>query len=144
VLAGSGELDAELREAAAAHPELTVHFPGFFNQSALPRLFATCDAFALPSENEPWGLIVNEAMCASLPIIASREIGSVRDLVEDGVNGAVFDAKDVVGLADAIARVHADWTGARAMGPASLARIRDWGYARCLKGIEAAINANGR
>jgi glycosyltransferase involved in cell wall biosynthesis len=139
VLAGSGDMDEELRTMAAQHPGLTIRFPGFFNQSALPRLFGACDAFALPSENEPWGLIINEAMCAGLPIIAAREIGSVRDLVFDGENGAVFEARDLDGLTEAVARVEADWRGPKMMGAASLKRIRNWGYQRCLAGLEAAL-----
>ncbi|MDR3437824.1 glycosyltransferase, partial [Telmatospirillum sp.] len=36
VMAGSGEMDAELRQLAAAHPELAVHFTGFVNQAEMP------------------------------------------------------------------------------------------------------------
>jgi glycosyltransferase involved in cell wall biosynthesis len=139
VLAGSGDMDDELRALAAQHPDLTIRFPGFFNQSALPRLFAACDAFALPSENEPWGLIVNEAMCAGLPVIVSREVGCVRDMVHAGINGAVFDAGDVEGLAAAIAKVAADALAGRAMGACSIDIVRKWGYRDCLLGLETAF-----
>jgi glycosyltransferase involved in cell wall biosynthesis len=132
-------MDDELRALAAQHPDLTIRFPGFFNQSALPRLFAACDAFALPSENEPWGLIVNEAMCAGLPVIVSREVGCVRDMVHDGINGAVFDAGDVEGLAAAIAKVAADALAGRAMGACSIDIVRKWGYRDCLLGLETAF-----
>jgi glycosyltransferase involved in cell wall biosynthesis len=143
VLAGSGDMDDELRALAAQHPDLTIRFPGFFNQSALPRLFAACDAFALPSENEPWGLIVNEAMCAGLPVIVSREVGCVRDIVHEGVNGAVFDAGDSEGLTASIQQVVDDWSGPRTMGLRSREIVSGWGYRHCLSGLEAACAKAG-
>src|SRR5208283_4321544 len=63
---GSGELEQELRKFCSAHLLDNVVFTGFVNQSELPRLYAAADIFVLPSEQEPWGLAVNEAMCASL------------------------------------------------------------------------------
>ena len=97
VMVGSGEMETELR-ALAQHLGLSnIHFAGFVNQAALPRVYAACDVFVLPSENEPWGLAVNEAMCAGLPIVASSEIGCVPDLVHDGRNGRTFVAGDVGG-----------------------------------------------
>ena len=74
-------------------------FTGFVNQSELPALYAASDVFVLPSENEPWGLAVNEAMCASLPVVVSREVGCAPDLVRDGVNGYTPAAGDIAGLA---------------------------------------------
>ena len=72
-----GSMEAELRALAADLGADNVYFPGFVNQSVLPRIYAACDIFVLPSQDEPWGLAINEAMCAGLPIIASGEIGCV-------------------------------------------------------------------
>ena len=68
-----------------------VVFTGFVNQSELPALYGASDVFVLPSEHEPWGLAVNEAMCASLPVVVSREVGCVGDLVRDRHLGRVGD-----------------------------------------------------
>ena len=143
VLAGAGEMDAQLREHAAAHPDLSIKFPGFINQSALPRLFGASDIFILPSEAEPWGLIINEAMCAGLPIVASREIGSVTDLVEDRVNGATFDAGDIAGLVAALEPIVANAKLRQAMGEASLSKISVWNYDRCVEGLRAGLQRLG-
>lgn len=51
--------------------------------------FASC--FVLPSTREPWGLVVNEAMAAGLPVIVSARCGCATDLVEHGRNGLIFD-----------------------------------------------------
>ena len=81
-----------------------VCFTGFVNQSALPRYYGACDVFVLPSIDEPWGLAINEAMCAGLPIVASSEIGCVPDLVRDGGNGLLFPAGNIAALAERCVR----------------------------------------
>ncbi len=139
VLAGAGEMDSVLRAQAATIPGLTTVFPGFVNQSELPRLFGVCDVFVLPSEEEPWGLIINEAMCAGLPVVVSREIGAVADLVKDGDNGHVFDARDVAGLADALRPIVTDVTTRAEMGSRSREIIRRWSYTEAEAGLRTAL-----
>src|SRR5262249_3114989 len=112
---------------------------GFVNQSELPALYAASDVFVLPSQNEPWGLAVNEAMCASLPVVVSREVGCVADLVRDGVNGYTLEAGDVEGLARALRRRIEDEGVRERQGQASLARIQQWGYRQSLEGIRSAL-----
>ncbi len=140
-MVGSGALDTELRELATAEGVSDIVFPGFRNQSELPAIYGACDVFVLPSENEPWGLAVNEAMAAGAPIVLSREIGCAEDLVADGVNGRIFDARDIESLAEALRDVISDRGRMRAMREASRARIAGWSYNECAVGIRAAISA---
>jgi glycosyltransferase involved in cell wall biosynthesis len=139
VMAGSGELERQLRAFCAEHELKNVVFTGFINQSELPRLYGASDVFVLPAENEPWGLAVNEAMCAGRPVIVSREVGCVPDLVQDGVNGYTPAAGDVEGLVCALRRLIEDEGLRLRQGRASLARIREWGYPQCLDGIRSAL-----
>ena len=139
VLAGSGELEAELRAFCKDHQLENVVFTGFVNQSELPALYGASDVFVLPSEDEPWALGVNEAMCAGLPVVVSREVGCVRDLVRDGVNGFTPAAGDVRGLARALCRLIEDEALRRQQGEASRARILEWGYRECLDGLRSAL-----
>ena len=139
VMAGSGELEQELRAFCAEHALDNVVFTGFVNQSELPALYAASDVFVLPSEHEPWGLAVNEAMCAGLPVVVSREVGCVADLVRDGVNGYTPAAGDIEGLARALQRLIEDEGLRRRQGRESLARIQQWGYQQCLEGIRSAL-----
>ena len=92
VLAGDGP------EAAALHciaedSAFTgdVLFPGLLKSTELLLFYAFAGCFILPSTREPWGLVVNEAMAAGLPVIASTRCGCVADLVHPGENGFVFD-----------------------------------------------------
>jgi glycosyltransferase involved in cell wall biosynthesis len=138
-LAGSGELEEELRAFCAEHALDNVVFTGFVNQSELPALYAASDVFVLPSQDEPWGLAVNEAMCASLPIVVSREVGCAADLVRDGVNGYTPVAGDVAGLAKALQSLIENEDLRRRQGQQSLARVLKWGYRQCLEGIRLAL-----
>ena len=144
LMVGSGEMDAALRAQAATLPGAPAVFTGFINQTELPRLFGASDIFVLPAQAEPWGLIVNEAMCAGLPIVASREIGSVTDLVGDGDNGMVFDAGDLDGFVAALRPVVSDPARRAQMGARSLERIAAWNYDRCVAGLRAAVDATVR
>jgi glycosyltransferase involved in cell wall biosynthesis len=139
VMAGSGELEQELRTFCSAHALSNVVFTGFVNQSELPALYAASDVFVLPSQDEPWGLAVNEAMCASLPVVVSREVGCVADLVRDGINGYTPEAGDVEGLARALRRLIEDEGLRQRQGQAGLARIQQWGYRQSLEGIRSAL-----
>jgi glycosyltransferase involved in cell wall biosynthesis len=144
VLVGSGEMEAELRGMIAAGGLDNAHMAGFVNQSALPSVYAASDIFVLPSDNEPWGLAVNEAMCAGLPIVLSAEIGCVADLVLDGENGATFPAGDVAALAGALRPLIRSVELRRRMGEASREIIARWSYAECLAGVRAALASVGR
>jgi glycosyltransferase involved in cell wall biosynthesis len=137
-LVGSGEMEAELR-AQAAPLGASVVFGGFVNQSELPRAFGCADLFVLPSEDEPWGLIVNEAMCAGLPVVVSAEVGCSADLVEDGATGFRVPAGDARALADTFQRIAEDPALRQRLGAGALARIRAWDYERCAAGIERAV-----
>ena len=78
-----------------------IHFLGFQQPAEIPGIFSTADMFVLPSRHDGWGVVVNEALGAGLPIIVSDRVGA-RDLVEDGCNGFVARAGDVDSLAGAL------------------------------------------
>lgn len=141
LLVGAGELEGELRGQVARLGLKDVAFAGFVNQAELPRIYGASDVFVLPSENEPWGLIVNEVMCAGLPVVVADGVGCVADLVEDGVNGALCRAGNVDSLERALSRVLASEDGRRAMGEASLKRIGSWNYEACRRGLLQAFRS---
>ena len=133
-----------LRDYCKHHGLDNVVFTGFVNQSDLPALYAASDIFVLPSQDEPWGLAINEAMCAGLPIIVSREVGCAIDLVKDGENGFTPAAGDIEGLACALRDLVIDAELRRRQGEASRARIQQWGYRECLEGIRLALRGLGQ
>lgn len=141
-MVGTGEMEHELHKLSTSLKLDNVVFGGFINQSELPKVFGISDIFVLPAENEPWGLIVNEAMCAGIPVVISEEVGCVPDLVKDGVNGYLIKAGDVESLTTAIVKLLADDFKRQSMGEASLEIIGDWSYEQCREGIISALRQN--
>ena len=139
VFVGSGPLALDVRETATTMGVSKVAITGFKNADEIGRYYAAADAFVLPSEFETWGLVVNEAMVHSLPIVASDRCGCAIDLVEDGATGYRFPAGDSVALADRIARVFQDEAQRRAMGKRARAVIDRWSYAEVESGLRRAL-----
>jgi len=79
---------------------------GFVNQAELPAWYSASDALVLPSDaKETWGLVVNEAMAAGLPVVVSDAAGCAPDLVDEGSNGFTYPCGDVNELTDRLARI---------------------------------------
>lgn len=136
LMVGDGEQRNDLEAYVLSHKLSDVEFLGFRNQSELPAWYSASDVFVLPSENEPWGLSVNEALSVGTPTVASDEIGAAFDLIEDGVTGAVFPAGDIGALADAIERVLGTSNGLRDY---AMERMDSWSYKQTIDGIRAAM-----
>jgi glycosyltransferase involved in cell wall biosynthesis len=143
VVVGSGEMAEELTGLVARYKLENVHFRGFVNQKILPQVYAAADVFVLPSEDESWGLTVNEAMCAGLPVVVSKGVGCVADLVRNNVNGRIFVPRDIEGLAMALHSILLDAEARRRMGAASRDIISRWSYAESAAGLQRALNSIG-
>ena len=92
VLVGDGPLTAHLlQETRERGLTDAVHFAGLKDTSAIAPYYAFASCFVLASAREPWGLVVNEAMAAGLPLIVSDRCGCVDDLLEHGRNGFRYD-----------------------------------------------------
>jgi glycosyltransferase involved in cell wall biosynthesis len=96
-----------------------VRYEGFQDPEQLPRYFAKSDVFVIPSRYDGWGVVVNQAMAAGLPVITSSEVGAGLDLVETGRNGICVPASDVDALHRAMQTLAADPELARAWGQAA-------------------------
>jgi glycosyltransferase involved in cell wall biosynthesis len=140
LIVGDGEERAMCESRVRAAGEASVRFFGFQNQSQLARFFDLCDVFVLPSLDEPFGLIVNEVMNAGKPIIVSDRVGCQPDLISDGVNGAVFPARNVSALRSALESVLENANVRRDMGCRSLERINQWSFEQDIRGLREALN----
>jgi glycosyltransferase involved in cell wall biosynthesis len=141
VFLGDGELRPSL-EAEVRKNRLTgVKFLGFRNQSELPKFYALCDVFVLPSTGEPWGLVVNEVMATGKPVVVSDQVGCGRDLVRGGTNGFVYPVGDVDALATSLIRVLGNREEAARMGQASREIMAKWSFAEDIEGLRLALHS---
>jgi glycosyltransferase involved in cell wall biosynthesis len=145
VLVGDGDEAKTLRAFVETRRLSRVRFAGTREPTELPAIYAAADVFVLPSRHEPWGVVVNEAMAAGLPVVLTDRVGAAADLLVDGVNGRVVPAGDAERLAAALGEIAGD-AGLRArMGAESRRIIAGWGYGPSVGGFVAAVRtATGR
>lgn len=138
-MVGSGELERHLRGLVAKYKLSNVSFHGFVNQAELPKVYAACDVFVLPSQNEPWGLAVNEAMACGLPVVTTAEVGSARDLIDEGGSGSTSPTVGPKDLARTLRPLIQDSAHRHRLASAARTRISKWGYEQATHGLLAAL-----
>jgi glycosyltransferase involved in cell wall biosynthesis len=127
IFVGDGPLNRELevRTNALGFAE-RVRFLGFVNQSGLPAVYAASDLLVLPSDYEPFGLVVNEAMVCGCAAVVSDRVGAKYDLIREGETGCVFPCGDVTALANLLSALLVDRAGLARMGAAARSRMESW------------------
>jgi glycosyltransferase involved in cell wall biosynthesis len=144
VFAGEGPLRAQLEsQAASLGVASRVRFLGFVNQSQLPAVYASADLMVLPSEYEPFAVVVNEAMCCGCPVAASDQVGAARDLVAPVRRDFVYPCGDVPALRALLQDALADRTALSSLGRAAVSHMRTWSpernIAATFEAIETAV-----
>lgn len=99
VCAGAGPMDKVLLDAGAENL-------GFIQPDTLPELMQGAEAFVLPSNFEPWGVVVQEAAASSLPLILSDAVGASAHLLRQGFNGFSFPGGSVDSLTARLLEMH--------------------------------------
>jgi glycosyltransferase involved in cell wall biosynthesis len=112
VIVGDGPSRPYLEKHFAGLP---VKFMGYMRGQQLFEAYASADIFVFPSRLETFGLVVVEAMAASLPVVASR-VGGVMDVVVEGVNGYSFDNGDIDALVDGVRKIAVSRDNIKQMG----------------------------
>jgi len=102
-----------------------IRYEGFQAPERLPEYFAKSDIFVLPSRHDGWGVVINQALAASLPIITSNAVGAGVDLVENGTNGMCVIPNDVDSLYSAMETLALNPGIARQWGKNSRDRARN-------------------
>jgi glycosyltransferase involved in cell wall biosynthesis len=136
--------DGPQREALAHHIGslgLNEHvcLPGFIQYDELPRYYGLATAFVHPSVTEQWGLVVNEAMAAGLPVLVSNRCGCAQDLVIEGVTGYRFEPDATEDLAVLMQRMTGNPEAIAVMGEAARRHIRLWGLEAFAAGMQRAM-----
>lgn len=93
----------QMLAALSAKTRKNIEYAGFQAPENLPYFFRQADLFVLPSRYDGWGVVVNQAIGAGLPVICSDAVGAAHDLIDQGVNGYIFPNSDVDTLTQVLA-----------------------------------------
>ncbi len=143
LIAGDGRLAGELRDRVPAPSASRVAWLGFLDMDQMRLAYHAAHVMVLPSDFEPWAVVVNEAMAAGGPVVASDVVGAAWDMVGDGVSGRLFPRGDLEGLVEALLDVTDDaaYERYRDAVPGALAEWRR--RADPVDGIRAALRSVG-
>ncbi|MEO8891262.1 MAG: glycosyltransferase family 4 protein, partial [Coleofasciculaceae cyanobacterium] len=140
VLCGEGVLRPQIEQKIAELDlKNVVHLPGFLQQDELLPYFAHAKCFIHASIQEQWGLVVNEAMAAGLPVLVSNRCGCFEDLVIEGVNSFGFDPDNSQQLIDLMLKVSSGKTDLAKISHAALEHIQKFSPDYFAQGLIQAV-----
>jgi glycosyltransferase involved in cell wall biosynthesis len=142
-LVGNGSLEGEIARRATDDPRLEV--VGYLSQDELPGVLSSARCLVLPSittalDKEPWGLVVNEAMHAGIPVIATDGVGAAAGgLIEHDRNGMIVPERDAAALTAALRRITGEPSLAAAMGDRARSDVARFNHSAMADAFEAAV-----
>ncbi|MGB3299481.1 MAG: glycosyltransferase family 4 protein [Phormidesmis sp.] len=141
IICGSGEELENIQQLIVQkHLQSLVHFPGFLTYQQIGSWYGLAGAFVHPALVEQWGLVVNEACAAGLPIVCSSTVGACDSLVKDGQNGFTFTPQQTDDITQALLKMHATSDHDRlAMGQHSQQLVSHHGPEHFASGLMQAI-----
>jgi len=105
VIVGAGVFENKIRDYIKAQAIKNVNFLGVIGNESLPQIYATCEVLVLPSTEEVWGRVVNEALYSGLKVVVSDKCGCVPDLIRAGINGYSFKSGSIASLVGALNKI---------------------------------------
>lgn len=126
LIAGDGPYRQRLETLVAAAPPGAVRLLGNLTRQGVVELLVSSDVFALCSHVEAWGLVVNEAALAGLPLLSSDAVGAAPDLIVPGRNGFVYPARDTQCLYELLREIVVQKGLRESMGRASREVLDRW------------------
>jgi glycosyltransferase involved in cell wall biosynthesis len=136
ILIGEGPEKARYMQATTGMTR--IFWEGYLQTSQMGPYFACADVLVMPSYLEPWGLVVNEAMAAGLPVIATTCSGATTDLLQEGITGHAIAAGDVNRLVTLLYSVLQEPDRWRQMGRQAAVKIQEASPARYAADFAAA------
>jgi len=77
-----------------------IHFVGFKIKQELTQYYLAADVFVLPTREDIWGLVINEALAYGLPVISTKRCMAALELVKNEENGFIVDVDDDISLSE--------------------------------------------
>lgn len=124
-VAGAGP-EREALDRLAASSSLTIKVLGSVSRSAIGGLLADSDALLLPSQDEPWGIVVTEALGMGIPVVATPAVGAAVSLA--GTTQAVLlaESAEPSAIADAVEMFLERKAPLQVAAQAAASHVRSW------------------
>ncbi len=103
-----------------------IFFEGFKLKSQLREYYLAADMFVLPTREDIWGLVINEAMAYALPVITTNNCAAGNELIEESVNGYLVDVEDDINLAKRIDELAKDKDLRQSMAKANFVKMQEY------------------
>ena len=88
VMIGNGPMLEAVKARVPESLRRRVNFTGFIGQQReISAIYRASHVFVHPSVHEPWGVVINEAVCAGMALACASTVGAAGELLKDGVNG---------------------------------------------------------
>jgi len=126
LIVGEGTDEVKLLKQISEDGLTNVQLIGFKKKKELREYYRAADLFVLPTREDIWGLVVNEAMACGLPVITTNKCIAGVELVKDGENGYIVPVEDESALFDRISRILFNDELLRSMGKNSLEKIKPY------------------
>lgn len=140
LIVGGGELENNIKEKCLKYG-ISVTITGFLSkQEEVFNYYNIGDLFILPSKIEPWGLVVQEAMAAGLPILVSKTCGCALDFVKEGINGFSFDPNSSLDLNKKITKMFSDESILEKMSKESVKIAENWTFQKSNNELNKVIH----
>ena len=142
LLLGSGVLKEEILRKLDEYG-IEYDYPGFVENKSLPEYYAKAKIFLFPTQNDTWGVVVNEAMAAGLPVITCENAGVAHDLVIHEQTGYILPVeKDI--WAEKVVSILKDQTLYEKLSANACQHVQQYNFQNAAKGVIEAIQSSVR
>lgn len=100
-----GEATIEYQKLIADGNIENVHFLNFMTKPKLSEYYKAADIFVLPTREDNWGLVINEAMATGLPVITTDKCVAGMELISNDINGYIIPVEDHQAIAQKIRQI---------------------------------------
>ena len=138
VIVGGGEEENQYRQYIADHNLKNVQLVGFKQKEEIFEYYKAADLFVLPTREDIWGLVINEAMACGLPVISTNMCLGAVELIDNGINGYIVPVNNSNELTEAMKKLLC--VDSSVIGIVNLQKISNYTYENVIKSHIQAIN----
>ncbi len=90
LILGDGPLKDKMKHRLDMIGNITYNMPGYINQEELPGYYSDARLLLFPTQNDPWGIVANEACASGTPVLTCDNAGAANDLIANNINGYIL------------------------------------------------------